>query len=1330
MSNRRNDIRPGAWDAQAASDDEDEKRPSRRVVIPFQEDKRGRVEKTQREKLIERLAYAREVKRNIQLGNLPPKPLKFLKPMKQKPAKPVVLLEDAIKKDLVTYNKRVNAVKNAREAKKDPKRRVARVARRAIEDLEDEKAGRPRKIRAKTKISRGKKLYHVTYTVKYHYVNKQGKEGWKHAEINPPFEVELAEAKIPREREQEFFDYANMILKYKFHESYEITNQMRIVDVRTKPTQFAEVYPAKIREQKVGNEKIQYERFGTSKYVENKQCWYSFLTDNRISPKKIDEHFTNTNEQITVDALFNFIKKCKRSVYFVDLCSNTFAKYIEKNRTDNTTALVAVIANNHIYDITDKTIRASITHGHKLKEATMISTAKSSATKKTKADPRPHKQLPENLMSNASVAAALDTLANNTIYYNMNLNGESEYEDELKTILLAIIKKYKTVPQKVKVVSNVIVSITWKNITFWHNKFAKNCIAICQKLKLPYKNQSIQSLSREVLGRLNIDRNQLLSKLNVDTREIFNDSGIKCGGLIHRPETINMVDKVIKSFDITKCYSHIISTYEFPVFTIWDAPTKYSHANTINKQSFYFVEKRNMLMPGHGWYVGYLVEYAIEQGLITKDDIKFTLRPTGGNKGAANPFKKFASGCHDKKVGEYSKALINSAIGSLATKDGKNTQTVYTMGIDCANYYRLKFNSRIHTDDIDGEPLYRIDHTTNIINAESGKPAWTAIVQIGYMLVHKLWKEIQSQDITSKLLCITVDCVTIEQKEDTPIDVKNCLTNIKTRSDLGFIRTCDIPEEIVASKASQSDCIYFPHCHRDTELGSEEWNVKELDEWSDDDVAGLMREFINGALFVGQAGTGKSRMLKKTKENLLKKYQPDEICVAGLSNSSMNGNIKGITLHKLFEINIGHYKPMELKKESIYKLKYILIDEISMVPGFMYNYFLLLKRAGCKFYIYGDFAQIPPIENEKRDYANSIVLKQLTRYNKVVLTHNYRSNKEYVNICASGNISEYTFKRHADESQKHILDKFNIARNNDACEKINERCAQIYGKKGEVGSRILVRNTLNSQNVFNCQIYEVVNPVNHTVRQCFVDDAQEKTIEDWGLFMDVSELGYCVTVHVSQGMTIDEPYAIYQFDRFWDLCYRYVSLSRTSNPDMVRIDGAQTGEIYKITKENATDSDPIYIGSTSRNTVHRMQEHVTESKLVNGFNYNSKLNEYMRKNKCVATRIQFVLYTSLQDLQLAEDELIKRYDTVNRGLNSRVNFTDEYIKQVTDEYNSLIQGQAKEIENKYREQAIERQTSELKEAQAKAIIDQSQIENTKQKYKPVLKCLKQKTSQF
>ena len=92
------------------------------------------------------------------------------------------------------------------------------------------------------------------------------------------------------------------------------------------------------------------------------------------------------------------------------------------------------------------------------------------------------------------------------------------------------------------------------------------------------------------------------------------------------------------------------------------------------------------------------------------------------------------------------------------------------------------------------------------------------------------------------------------------------------------------------------------------------------------------------------AGTGKSTVLKQIREHL--KEHLKEGFITGALTHKASKIVKGETLHKLLGIDAKtHRIDYTLIKSYVkYGVKYFLVDEISMIPSWMWNILSHIKQ--------------------------------------------------------------------------------------------------------------------------------------------------------------------------------------------------------------------------------------------------------------------------------------------------------------------------------------------------------------------------------------------------
>ena len=168
------------------------------------------------------------------------------------------------------------------------------------------------------------------------------------------------------------------------------------------------------------------------------------------------------------------------------------------------------------------------------------------------------------------------------------------------------------------------------------------------------------------------------------------------------------------------------------------------------------------------------------------------------------------------------------------------------------------------------------------------------------------------------------------------------------------------------------------------------------------------------------AGSGKSKILQEAQRTLTRNevfilFQtacPHKACKI----------VNGITLHRLFNVNpIDYsYEYKEILSLNNDGIKYIFIDEISMIPEQMWNVIAHVKRQfGFIVCGFGDFKQLKPVNEEHIDFRNSWIVRYVFGNNLCELKHIHRFNESKLlqdaYKCANGEnieFNDYTKEEH------------------------------------------------------------------------------------------------------------------------------------------------------------------------------------------------------------------------------------------------------------------------------------------------------------------------------
>jgi len=240
-----------------------------------------------------------------------------------------------------------------------------------------------------------------------------------------------------------------------------------------------------------------------------------------------------------------------------------------------------------------------------------------------------------------------------------------------------------------------------------------------------------------------------------------------------------------------------------------------------------------------------------------------------------------------------------------------------------------------------------------------------------------------------------------------------------------------------------------------------------------------------------------------------------------------------------------------------------------MLSSYFYKILLTMKKIkNCKLIIVGDFNQLPPINDVKNyNYKESHILKELSDYNLLNMTKWRRGDNSMQNITFNNinNICKSDFDNN--------LCDFNIVWTNKKRLEINEILMKEKYKKAKTKNYIKVKKLEyddNSQDCILLQNTPIISKTNNTnlnlinneryiIKKVNIDDNiiviknDRNTITiNANEFNKLFRVAYACTSYSVQGMSIDKPYTIHQFN-IMDEHHKYVCLSRSTTLDNINI---------------------------------------------------------------------------------------------------------------------------------------------------------------------------------
>ena len=343
-------------------------------------------------------------------------------------------------------------------------------------------------------------------------------------------------------------------------------------------------------------------------------------------------------------------------------------------------------------------------------------------------------------------------------------------------------------------------------------------------------------------------------------------------------------------------------------------------------------------------------------------------------------------------------------------------------------------------------------------------------------------------------------------------------------------------------------------------------------------------------------------------------------------------------------------------------VKYFLIDEISMIPSWMWNILSHIKRQhGFIFIGVGDWGQLPPVDEEDIELDQTWVVKYIFNTRWYELTKIWRFNEDQLLQDAykarMGQIIDFT--RYG--NTEHDLA---LCHTNDMVDAINKTWNEHYAKTKDkqiivdgfentkytiyVGLKLMAYKSHQGHIFTNSEELEIKSWTDSTLT-LINDDKQ--TIEVDMKYTTSFKPAFAMTVHKSQGSTFTRPFSIYEYKTMKSRML-YVAITRARNNKQINFCNGEcykpyTGQIYSY-----EHNGQFYIGSTV-NLTKRKQEHKDGTKSgctkfqkaikVHGFdNFKYKV-------------LQTIKYSSIRELWELEDTYINKFNSIENGFNCRFN---------------------------------------------------------------------------
>lgn len=613
----------------------------------------------------------------------------------------------------------------------------------------------------------------------------------------------------------------------------------------------------------------------------------------------------------------------------------------------------------------------------------------------------------------------------------------------------------------------------------------------CQNKNIEYYGQSIQTFIKPYVDKVpySFMNVQVLDALSVC--QVKNRTHI--GNLYNRQSREDDVN-----LDLTRCYSGCIK-YPYDKFMTTGFNTTIVTTNKLHGLGLYYVKTDDMtLLHGSNWYSNKIIEIAMQE------QIPLTIEAYIRGDNADFTFDAII----DELIHEFNdnnKIAINSLIGYFAKTSEEVANVYVTTDFEDVVPCLKKKNPIL----IEEGGHYLFGNETKYKLHKNHLPIWIQILDWSNIRLHNLIKEHGGYDNL------------VYRKTDMAI-MRNTTVHPSTEWGGYKIETKQVIQQQMSTLKRVAPLYIMPI--------KQKW-IKPED---------IMSHLNKGkSLFIqGRAGTGKSYIIKEFSKN-------NNTIRLAFTNKAAN-NIDGQTLHTFFKIDSSD--GINIQK-SIKGIKAIFIDEISMIPSYIWSHIIELKnKSNVPIILVGDYRQLPPVEED--DHFHNPTLKWLTDFYVTELTEMQRYDQELWDYLENPyQLHESLF----DSTAMHIchtnkcVDRINNLMNNIH---VKNPTIEIDGMRLKNGVPLISLHTSKCNGIIKNEMYEICNITK--------DDIYINNIEKGMLYNSIPKpvkivnfaklftLGYAMTTHKMQGSTVQGNLQIHEIGIHSDRRLFYTAYSRAT----------------------------------------------------------------------------------------------------------------------------------------------------------------------------------------
>ena len=999
------------------------------------------------------------------------------------------------------------------------------------------------------------------------------------------------------------------------------------------------------------------------------------------------------NEGCKPFKIIEFCSKHNHSIYIVDQ-NHSIITHSLGTDPSHKPCLMVMLTCNHMELINDQTIRNRIRES--AKDRALVKSDSKTITVKCKYcdyksdsqyelfihDLETHKPERKTLVTN-SILEVLDCIKSQK---NTNIKTAVDANEIFKAVI-----KHQKLVGSVKFKSQKMVSIYYadRNIYVYRSDDQIDQ-KVCEGLGIQYNHQSLSSIACEYIDReIEVDYK---SFLNEDMKAILDICPVAMVG--NFCDVSALAPNNYYEIDIIKLYSWILMNFDVPKVNPIAYFERFNNEKIVNYWIYLIKPANNHWLVNHPFITGYTVNKAVKDGLLIKSEIYGFCRTS---EIQSQHFEKVFKDFYEKTT--EGKKLANYANGCFrGTEKITYKNPIVTTSEREAIYNRIVKDShlsKIANKESEGMDIYCVLGKEKIKRFSNGTPIYNTVIELGRLALYELMK------FVSKFGSI------VQVKTDSVIFSSNLLPNeideLINQRNIQFVKASGKPEHVekfgqykpvkmvFLERIQEMKHIIEPRTFQfDTKYSESKdqfipvyWNksINVINYKEDEDfkMNWLFERIFYGksCMINGPGGTGKSEIIKRLIQQLdiinkdpeagndCAHPNPIRYKLCAFTNTAAN-NINGETLHHLFKISISNRRILDEHLRKFCKdTELIIIDEVGMIPSYLYSVLKMLKhiKPDLVILMLGDWLQIKPVGEEYLEFRENPIVNDLSDYTIINLKKNYRlaksrdpiSSKKFLDYNEKCRLGEMEYKiekmgkrRVVEYNSKEMFDtKINLTYTNRMRIYLNGRYMEQF--KNPASEKLLTKSFTKDKS--GNQVYEhiylyvglpIVANVTRYGTEIFDPSNYSFDGENFNV-IDKSKVGKSLNIHKN------EHYIIKSLD-----CE---SLTIETNPNLAYHNmGVPIIKSHKITKDELLR---IFVPGYAF-TGHKTQSlTITET-------YN--IHEFDKMKSRVDGKA--LLYTALGRCKDTEDIRIVYYPNGVEALN----ISKEYINVDEEEFDNIVHG--------------------------------------------------------